>query len=228
MKRALLAIIGSILGLAGLGLLASGGLLLAAFGTDGRAQLPLGTVASTKGRAIVLNNLQINAADSLPLNESWFDLNLAVSGGQSHFVGVATKKDALGYLQGVPYELLTGVDSSSSTLQGTAIPGSNKPDAPDSVTIWEDKEVGQDVTVSWPVSNLNTSLVVMNEDLSADVKADIGVDVRVGWASTAAIGLVVAGIVAVVVGIVLLALALRSKSSPAGPAEAAPQPESQA
>lgn len=215
MKRALLAIIGGILGLTGLGFLVIGGILLAVFGTDGEAAVPIGSVASPKGRAVVINNFQIDAADSLPLNESWFDLKLQVTGNQSHFVGVAPKKDSLRYLQGVPYELITGVDSSSGTLKGTSIPGSSKPEPPEAQTIWDTKETGDDTTVTWPVSNVDTSLVVMNEDLSSGVAADVNVDVRIAWASGAGIGLVVAGILAVVVGIIMLAMAMRSKPQPA-------------
>lgn len=222
MKRAVLAILGGILGLAGLGLLATGAILLAAFGTDGRAQIPIGSLASAKGSAVVVNHFQIDATNSVPLDDSWFDLSLRVTGNQSHFVAVAPKKETLRYLQGTPYELVTGVDSQSGSLQGAAIPGSGKPKPPESVQIWTDQQTGDDVTVAWPVSDKDISLLVMNEDLSPGVRAGVEVDVRIAWASPAGIGLVVAGLLAMVIGIVLLVLAMRSKPAPV--ADAWPPP----
>lgn len=213
MKRVLFAVLGTFIGMAGLVLLATGGMLLALFGTDGRADVPIGSVTSDRGRAVLVNDFQIDAPSPLPaMDERWLDLELRVTGDASHFVGVAPKKQAVRYLQGVPYDLVTGIDSSADSFNSTTIPGSSKPQPPETMS-WQEQAVGTDVSVQWPASEVDTSLVVMNEDLSADVSATVDVVVKMPWASGAGIGMVIGGVVAVILGIVLLVLAMRSKSS---------------
>jgi hypothetical protein len=201
-----------VLGLLGLALMGAGAVLLGLFGTDGRAEIPIGAVTSQTGRAVVVTDFEISSDAPLPVDEQWFDLQLEVRGQDRLFVGVAPKADSLEYLQGVPYELVTGIDSSADTFNQTTIPGDRVPEAPASQTFWADQGSGRDIAVAWPVTGTDTTLVVMNEDGSRAVDGDVSVLATVSWAGSAAIGLVVAGLVVVVIAIVVLVLAFRAGS----------------
>jgi hypothetical protein len=199
------------LGLLGLGLMGAGALVLSLFGTDGQAQIPIGEAPANTGRAIVLTDFQISTSTALPFDESWFDLQVEVSGDQSMFVGVAAKPDSLEYLRGVPYLLITGIDSSSDALDSTEIPGDSVAAPPAQQDFWTDQGEGRDVAVQWPVTDSNTTLVVMNADGSPSVSADMSARVTVGWASPAAIGTLIAGLVVIGVAIFVLVVAFRSQ-----------------
>ena len=212
MKRVVLGILGAVLGLVGLALLGGGAVLLTLFGTDGKAEIPIGAIASQDGRAVVMTDFEISSDAPLPMDETWFDLQLEVTGEQPLFVGVAAKPDSLEYLQGVPYSLITGIDSSSDTFNETTIPGDRVPEAPEAQAFWTDKQVGTDVTVSWPVSDGDTTLVVMDEGGSRAVAADISVLVTVAWAGSLGIGLIIAALVLLGVAIAVLVAAFRAGS----------------
>lgn len=192
----------------------AGAVLMAVFGADGQSSIPIGQVSSDTGRAVVLTDFQISSSTPIPLNESWFDLSLRVSGKQSHFVGVASKQDALTYLQGVPYDLITDFDSESGDIKSTQIPGDSRPSSPESQTFWADQQTGESVTVAWPVSDQDTSLVIMNEDTATGVKAGVTILLTIAWAGAAGIGLVITGLVLLIVAIVLLVLAMRAGNTP--------------
>lgn len=219
-----LAILGAVLGLVGLGLMGVGSVVLALFGTDGQTSIPIGNLQSAEGRAVVLTDFQISSSTPLPLNEEWFDLRLDVTGEQAHFVGVAAKADSIAYLQGVPYELVTGFDSASDNIDSTTIPGDARPADPQTQAFWTDSQTGRDAAVTWPVSDSDTTLVVMNKDASAGVDAAVSVLLTIAWAGAAGIGVLVAGLLLVVLAIVLLALALRSGPKPPQP-QTWPAPE---
>lgn len=210
MKRLVLGLLGALLGFIGVGLLGGGSVLLALFGTDGQAQIPLGQVATERGRAVLVTDFEISSSTPLPVDESWFDLQLDVTGPQPLFVGVAPKADSLTYLQGVPYELITGIDSSSDTLNSTTIPGDRVPAPPTDQPFWMDQQTGAEVIVAWPVSDEQTTLVVMNEDGTRGVTGDVAVRATVSWASAAGIGMVIAGLVVIGIAIVVLVIAFRA------------------
>lgn len=223
-KRVVLGILGAVLGLAGLGLFAVGAILLTVFGTDGRATVPIGTLDAQDGRAVVVTDFQISSSTPVPFDESWFDLQLQVTGDSAHFVGVAPKADSLRYLQGVPYQLVTGFDSSQDVIKATSIPGDARPSPPADQTFWTDQQTGTDVRVQWPVSDTDTTLVVMDEDGSTGVIAAVSVLLTVSWAGAAGIGLAITGLLIVVIAIVILVLAFRAGNDNAQPPAAWPAP----
>lgn len=210
----MLGLLGALLGIVGLGLLGAGTVLLAVFGTDGQARVPIGSVSSDKGRAVVVRDFQIDTDTPVPVEENWFDLQLEVTGQQPLFVGVAQKADAVDYLRGVPYELVTDVNGATDRVESTTIPGDRVPEDAAAQSFWSDQQSGQDATVAWPVSNADTTLVVMNEDSSRGVQAQVAVLATITWAGAAAIGLVVGGLVVIGVAIGVLVVAFRA--GPAG------------
>lgn len=205
-----MVVLGALLGLAGLGFLAASSLVLALFGTDNRAVLPVGTVAAD-GRAVAVNDFQIEAPAPLPLEQDWFDLEIEVKSQKPLFVGVAEKQDVIRYLQGVPFELVTGLDTSTGSIEGRSLPGSARPEPPADQEFFTDTGSGRDVVVAWPVSPDQTTLLIMNQNLSRSVDAELDVVVTVPWARNAIIGTAVIGLLLVALALVLLVKASRSE-----------------
>jgi hypothetical protein len=217
-KRVVLAVLGAVLGLLGLGVLAAGTILLAMFGTDGRTSVPIGAVSAPQGRAVVVTDFEISSSTPVPVDSSWFALQLQVTGGP-HFVGVAPKTDSLRYLQGVPYDLVTGFDSSRGVVSATTIPGDRRPEPAVDQGFWADQQSGDDVVVDWPVSDADTTLVIMNENGSRGVAGDVTVLLTIAWAGAVGIGAAAAGLVLMIVAVILLVMAMRSRDdSRPGPA----------
>lgn len=213
-RRLVLGLLGALLGLTGLAVMSGGLVLLGLFGVDGRASIPLGSLTSDTGRAVVVTDFEIGTSAPVPVDESWFDLRLDVSGAQPLFVGVADRDDSLDYLQGVPYTLVTGIDSEASALDNTRIPGDRTPSDPASEDFWTDDQSGREASVQWPVTDARTTLVVMNADASRGIDADVEVLVTISWVGPLAVGLTVAGVVLIIVGIIVLVVGLRAKQDP--------------
>jgi hypothetical protein len=213
-RRLILGLLGALLGLIGLGVMSGGLVLLGLFGVDGRTAVQLGSLESDTGRAVVVTDFEISTSAPVPVDESWFDLRLNVSGAQSLFVGVADRDDSLEYLQGVPYTLVTGIDSEAGALDSTRIPGDRIPPDPASQDLWTDGQSGREASVQWPVTDARTTLVVMNSDVSRGIDADVEVDVTISWVGPLAVGLVVAGVVLIIFGIVVLVIGLRTEQEP--------------
>ena len=211
-KRLVLGLVGVFVSLLGLAVFAGGAVILTIFGSDGQARVPIGTVRTDSGRAVVLTDFQISSDTPVRIDEAWFDLQIEVTSQQPLFAGVAPKGESLDYLQGVPYELVTTIDSSSDTFDQVTIPGDRVPESPAEQPFWTDVGEGSNVTVAWPVSDTDTTLVLMNEDASRGVDGVVWVLVTVAWAGTAAIGMLIAGLVLLIIAIVVLVLAFRAGS----------------
>ena len=128
--------------------------------------MPIGSLSSDDGRAVVVRDFEIGSDTPVPVEENWFDLRLEVTGQQPLFVGVAQKTDALDYLRGVPYELVTDVDGVNDRVESTTIPGDRVPEEAAAQPFWSDQQSGPDVTVTWPVSMMSPtpywSSMIMN------------------------------------------------------------------
>lgn len=208
MKRGVLVALGVCLALLGLAFMALGGSLLSTFGSAGQARIPIGRVISEDGDAVVITAVEVATSIGEVSNDLW-DVTIEVRGRDGLFAGVADQSDALSYLQGVPYELVTGIDSSVGRRTSTPIPGDAQPPPPTVQDFWLDQGVGPRFKVDWPAGSDDPALVVLNEDLAKGVSVDLALVVTLGWAPAVAYGSLLAGAVLLVGGIVLLVLAAR-------------------
>jgi hypothetical protein len=127
-------------------------------------------------------------------------IRAAGAGGGSVFVGIARERDLDAYLTGVAHDEVREVDADSVAL--TRARGGGAPAArPAGQDIWvASAQGGGTQTVEWEAAEGDWAAVVMNADGRPGVRADVAVGARTGL-------LLPAGIVSLVVGAVLLALA---------------------
>ena len=82
--------------------------------------------------------------------------------------------------------------------------GGPPPTPPGQQSFWAVSDLGQDATVSWDIAEGSWVAVVMNEDGSRLVAADLTFGARVGWLIWIAIGVLIAGLLVLAAGVVMI------------------------
>ena len=151
------------------------------------------------GYAVTANELDL---DDLPSDVSLGRARLRVTGedpGAEVFVGLAEEDDAAAYLAGVEHSTLT--ELSDPATEYTEHKGGAPSGGPLSVDIWVEQASGTGTqTIDWPLEEGRWAVVVMNADGSAGIDVDADVGVTAPWVRALAIGLLVAGGLAVLAG----------------------------
>jgi hypothetical protein len=210
-----MVVIGSVLALMTLGLLAGGGFLMWADQTQRNASGYL-----TSGTGLVSAPAYAIATPSLDLNfdgrgwpsdqDALGKVRISASGTSSAgiFIGIAPRAEALAYLSGVSYDQLTGLRFSPYQLTYTAH-GGGAPTAPASQTFWQAQASGAGTqTLTWTVASGQWIVVLMNADGSRSIAADVSVGTTAPFLFAIALGLLVAGGIALVGAVVLLTLGI--------------------
>jgi hypothetical protein len=121
------------------------------------------------------------------------------------FIGVAPQADVDAYLKGVHHTELQEVKFQPFRPVYRDIPGSSTPAPPASQPLWAASASGpgrQELT--WNISAGSWTVVVMNADASEGVSADLQAGFRSELIKPAATGLLLAGTLALVLGVPLL------------------------
>jgi hypothetical protein len=219
--RIVALVLGILILLPGLGMLAGGGVLLwadKAGRTDDGFLLSADENFSTPGYALTSERIDLaTGADWLPLSATLGTARVEVTGGNEVFIGVAPVADATAYLDGVERTVVDDLGTGSAADGQTLIPGTAPSGPPGDQDIWTESASGSGTQrLDWAPGQGDWMLVVMN----ADGSAGLAVDGRIGATAPAldglAWGVLIAGLVATVIGLLLVALAIRRR--PAGPA----------
>ncbi len=132
------------------------------------------------------------------------------------FVGIGPEADVERYLRGVPHDEVADVQYEPFTVsyRPENVDGRGSPAAPAEQTFWAVQASGQSAqTLSWDIEPGRWAIVVMNADGSPGVSADIEVGGRLDLIVGIAIGLLVAGLISLAIGVVLIVVAARSSAS---------------
>lgn len=126
------------------------------------------------------------------------------------FIGIAEESDVEDYLSGVEYDEITEFRIHPYRVDYRNHPGSSVPTAPTSQTFWRVSAYGAGTqTLEWELETGTWVLVLMNADGSAGVDLSGSVGVKVPWIFRLGIGLLIGGIVALIIGIVMVYFAAR-------------------
>jgi hypothetical protein len=149
------------------------------------------------------------------------------------FVGVADEGDLRDYLRDVDYDEVTDLEIRPDRLEYRNRPGSSEPAAPTTREFWLESVHGSGTQIlEWELQSGSWSLVLMNEDGSADLDLSVVLGVKIPWLVGAAVGVLVGGIVALLLGVLMIVLAVRKPRGPrisepgAGAPEEPPAPAS--
>jgi hypothetical protein len=227
-----MVVIGSVLALMTLGLLAGGGLLMWADQTqrDTSGYLTSGAgLVSAPAYAIATPSLDLNfdgrgwPADQDALGKVRISASSTSSAGI--FIGIAPRAEALAYLRGVGYDQLTGLRFAPYRVTYSAH-GGGAPTAPASQTFWQAQASGAGTqTLTWTVASGQWIVVLMNADGSRSIAANVSVGTTAPFLFAIALGLLIAGGIALVGAAVLLTLGIVKLNRSSGgyvPTNAAP------
>jgi hypothetical protein len=210
-------IAGSILLLGATGLLAGGGGVLWADQAhrQGGFVTSASTTYTTGGRALVSEAVRLQG-----IGVDWFGRHIlgkvrirvtAADPSRPLFVGIARAPDVAGYLAGAQYTKISNIGGANTEV---TMPGSAVPAVPASTTIWTASSAGSGTrTLVTSVSAGNWAVVVMNPNASTGltVRADVGATApSLPWVAG---GLLAAGAVFVLAGMLLIVIAVKRTSA---------------
>ncbi len=232
-------VIGAFLVLIGLALLAPGGFLLWAYGTQRDSSGYFETsnrVVSTSTYALATPDVNINVGSDLG---NWVPkgataairLRAATTGSMPLFIGIGSSDAVSQYLADVGHEEITNFGWFSASVNYRRVPGGAPSAPPGQENFWVAKQEGTGVqTLDWQVQDGNWTAVIMNADGAAPVTASVSLGARFGFILPIGVGLLGAGIVLFAVGVLLIVLGARrprvgpQQPVPIGPAGTWQQP----
>jgi hypothetical protein len=223
--RIVALVIGLVLLLPGLALLAGGGVLLWADGphrtADGYLMSDSGSF-STDGFALTSDRLDLSTgADWLPVSSTLGTARIEVTGtdpGTDVFVGIASAADVEGYLGNVRRTVVDDLGSTFGTTGISQVDGGAPSGPPAHETFWAQQASGTGTQqLDWEPAQGNWVLVVMNADGSAGVNVSGRVGATVPALTGVAWGVLIAGAVITIIGVLLVVLAVRRGSRRTGP-----------
>jgi hypothetical protein len=211
-----MVVIGSIVALLGLGLVGSG-VAVAAVGNSrtGDGFVTSGPASvSTESYAVSVPGLGVNVrgpdeAYARDLLGSVRIRATAADPAEPVFIGIAPAADVEAYLRGVGHDDLTDIEVDPVTVRYAPHPGGAPASGPAGQTFWDVSDVGTGTrTLDWTLATGDWTVVVMNADGSPGVRADLDLGGTLPVLRWATVGLLVAGGVLLLGGLVLALLPL--------------------
>lgn len=204
--RIISLVIGSLLVLVGFGLLAGGGVLFWALGTqrDDAGYFTTSTQRfTTDSHALTSDKIDLGDPGPNAFGD-WANASVRIRVGNSGtgetFVGIAPEADIETYLAGVAHDDITTTErfggSTDVTYRRENPDGSVTPSPPATQTFWVAQTVGAGThDIVWQVEGGSWAIVVMNADGTANVAADVQVGASVDHLPAIATGLSLGGLV---------------------------------
>jgi hypothetical protein len=128
------------------------------------------------------------------------------------FIGIAEESDWEEYLNDVEYDEVTDISLDPFTVDYINHPGNSSPEAPTSQSFWTESIYGTGRQVlEWEPETGTYSVILMNEDGSRSVDVDVAVGAKVPWLFGVGVGMVVGGVVALIIGILMVVFSLHGR-----------------
>jgi hypothetical protein len=208
-------VVGSVLGLAALGMLTGGTALLVA---DNALRDNAGFVTSAErhvsssGYAVTMPSVRIDTAPGASMLPRRLvgDVRLRATApaGDTLFMGIASASDVQRYLGDVARTIPDAGWSGGREVAGVA------PTAPPTqLRIWDASVSGTGTQeLTWAPRSGDWAVVLMRADGSADVSAQVSVGAELPWLGTVGVVVLVGGLILLVGGVVLVATSTRRAS----------------
>jgi hypothetical protein len=127
------------------------------------------------------------------------------------FIGVAPTARVSEYLSGVPRDRIIGIDLAGGSVQYDPVSGGVLPSPPTEQSFWLAEVSGTGSrTLEWALREGDWAVVIMNQDASAPVAADVRLGARFGIIFPLIAGLMGAGVALLAVGATLVVLGARA------------------
>jgi hypothetical protein len=211
----ILATVGAVVALGAGGVLALGG----SDGTFGSGHRDV----STKTAALVSEPAKINGTQDVTDALGHPSVRISadsVRADRNVFVGVGPKAQVDRYLAGAPIDTEHDFSVEPWNLDKTAREGTARPKPPATQSFWVAKSAGSTAALDWKVRDGNWRVVVMNADGSRGVQTESQFAVQVPHLATAALVMLILGLVVVGGGIAMTVPAIRGGGSSASTPQA--------
>ncbi len=151
-------------------------------------------------------------------DQDWGDLlTIKIEGSNNDpskgiFMGIAEASDLRAYLSGVEYDEIRDFDFDNDgvKLDYTNHPGQSMPAAPAAEEFWDTSAHGSgEQELEWELETGTYSLVLMNEDGSQGIDLSVRLGAKLPVLFGLGLGLIVGGAVALLIGIIMVAFAVR-------------------
>ena len=133
----------------------------------------------------------------------------SVDGGAPKFVGIGKATDVDRYLANVEVDRVDDISVEPFKLDKERSAGTRTPAAPTAQSFWVAQDAGTRADVNWKVRDGDYKVVVMNADGSRDVKADSHFEAGAPYLSTVALSTLLAGLMTLAAGGIVLARSIR-------------------
>lgn len=209
-KRVFLVILGLIFIVVGLGSAATGGVIIALFGTNGSMNTDLGQVEGN-GYALVMNEFAINTPGDPQTahNFAKFSVTADSVDGEPMFIGIGASTDVNKYFEGVPRDVVSDLSDRSARI--VPIPGTKAPAPPGQQTFWLAKSEGTSPTVQLQQSSDNLTMVIMRATPGQPVSTRVILGVQADSLFPISIGFIVFGALLLILGIWALIRGIKPK-----------------
>jgi hypothetical protein len=214
--RVVSAVIGSLLVLLGLGFAGAGGTLALAGATerdDGFLMTP-STALDSDTYAIASEDAQVDTEGAPTWVPSAFlgqvRIHARADAGVPLFVGVAPTSDVEGYLGDVARDTLREFRVGKAVLETSD--GGAPATPPAEQTFWVAQATGTDATLTWDLEDGDWTIVLMREDGTNGVSADVSTGAELPVLNAVIAVLFVLAGLALLVGALLIAVPVRNAS----------------
>jgi hypothetical protein len=216
--KVLVIVLGVIIALLGVACAGSAAAVAAAVGTDGWIESDEGQL-DTPTHALVSEVADIADQDEDAarfFDEVDFRLRVTVSSsGKDVFFGVGPAGDVDAYLAGVQHDVADDIDFDPLDLKTTTVPGERAPEPPGDQPFWVQQVSGSgEQELDWDIETGSYLFVLMNADGSAGVDTQARFALKIPYTTGIIIGLLVTGGLGILVGVAMVALAIRSGPKP--------------
>lgn len=198
--------------------------LVSLVGPDGRFEMPEAD-ARSRGHALVFDAIYVRG--NLPSSGSLsttLSIEARAVGDADVFLGVGPSNRVRRYLTGVAYDRVVRVDWPGGVGTEPVTGGGEPRGAPGTQSWWEASDEGKNATLEWVVRDGDWSVVIMNADGSSDVEVAGTVGVSLPVLGPVSIGMLVAAVVILVIGILLAVSGAKTPRAPARGTASATRP----
>jgi hypothetical protein len=221
-KKAILLVLGVLVGLVGMAFAAGGGVITWAYATqrdDGYFTVNSGRLQAAT-HALVSEDVALGASvgpDWVP-DLSDVALRIRVEGDRPLFVGIGPTDEVAAYLDGVSYAVVTDVHSDPFWATYREERGAMHPTPPERETFWAATASGAgEQTLDWTLEEGTWSVVVMNADTAPGVGVTATAGVKAGFALPLGIGLLVGGLLVMGLGTLMVVAGAMVRPEPRRP-----------
>jgi hypothetical protein len=213
-NRVLASVIGVILMLGGALATLVGGALMAVLGSDSTLTTGQERVStSTSALVTSIDNIEGTSGVASALGQPRLRLS-ASSADRPVFIGVGPASAVDTYLAGAAIDKVADLDLDPFALHTERHDGTARPKAPTAQTFWVASGDGSDAWLDWKIRDGSYRLVVMNADATPGVAIDGEFALKAPRLFGIGVGMLVAGIVGTLIGLVLFVIGLRTPERP--------------